>query len=158
MSWLYNMGYNLCKNLGPMSPPCGPPVICRNTPLPVSNNQSEPGGMSWRSCTHCSHPLPCSLLHNISSLPWMLVCVSTISAAAANRQAWACMCWGKVWAAHTQLCLTALRPSSWLWWLLLTRNSAFLQMAIAGHWGVRGAQKSSLLLCCQSVVTVLINM
>jgi len=34
------------KNQAPLAPPSGPIGICRNTPLPVRNNQSEPGGMS----------------------------------------------------------------------------------------------------------------
>jgi len=48
------------KSQAPLAPPSGPIAICRNTSLPVRNNQSEPGGVSRQcqlcSCTHWSRP------------------------------------------------------------------------------------------------------
>jgi len=39
--------YIICeKNQAPLAPASGPIDICRNTPLLVRNNQSEPGGVS----------------------------------------------------------------------------------------------------------------
>jgi len=34
------------KNQAFLAPPSGRIAICRNTPLPVRNNQSEPGGVA----------------------------------------------------------------------------------------------------------------